>query len=115
MNQQLLPAAACEPVIFSVDSEGFKYEPIEPALDRIRRDGRRLIVLAATRMAAEDFAEKHELPKRRIIYGTPLSVRGLTNPDVVILPGWHEYRHATRTWAKLLPCFVTQLRKEPAR
>jgi len=62
-----------------------------------------------------DFAQAHGLPARRVIYGTPSSVRGWTNPDVVVLPGWHGRRDAERTWEALLPCFVTQLRKESAR
>ncbi|MGH3678255.1 MAG: hypothetical protein ACRDU5_21475 [Mycobacterium sp.] len=117
MNRQaiVLPAAADEPVAVKVGPEGIECGPIGPAVDRARDEGLRLIVLAATSHAAEDFAWTRGLPARRVIYGTPQSVRGWTNPDVVVLPGWHERRDAERTWAALLPCFVTRLRKESAR
>lgn len=106
-----LPDADREPLVVYLGDVGLKYESVDSVVSQAREDrGRRVVVLAPNAKAAKRFRQEHGLLDRQVVYATEGAVRGWTDVDVVVLPGWRDQSDAERIWHTLLPAWACRPR-----
>lgn len=106
-----LPPAGVEPYGLRVEPDGaFEQVPVDDALRDARERRRRVVVLAPHGQSVDDFCETHDLVRRRVVYATPGSVRGYSDPVLVVLPGFHDNPGVGATWTALGPAFAARPR-----
>jgi len=101
MTSGLLPLASDEPRGIRLDGDMMVDLPAAEVVQEVKDSGRLLILLAKTREAAEVFRRDADLSPRRVVYATKDSVRGYSNYEIIVLPGWHERRDAEQIWESM--------------
>jgi hypothetical protein len=97
-----MPCASIEPRGVRVAENGsFLDLSAAEVVAAVKREGRRLMILAAHAGQAAEFRREHGLAMGQVVYATPESVRGYSNFEMVVLPGFQDVRNAARTWEAL--------------
>jgi hypothetical protein len=105
----LLPCASTEPRGIRIGADSSLVDcPVLEALAAAQQRDRPVLVLAGSGPQADDFRREHNLPYRKTIYATPQSVRGWSDVEIVVLPGFHERSDAERIWEALRPALLVR-------